>query len=106
MLVLGTRKCQLRSIDVESWRMVEGGLFGNIQEQIIEDLIKSEIVVPADEDELATVLGRKAAASGITPGSTWSSSPPPGASSVARIAGRSTHGRGSARSTRTWSLSE
>ena len=56
VLVFGTRRCQLRSVDVGSWQMVEDGKFNNLPASVLDDLIDAEIVVPSGEDELATVL--------------------------------------------------
>lgn len=61
-IVFGTRKAQRRVIDAETWQRIVGGAWDSVPRPILHDLVEAEILVPPEEDELAVVLGRNAAA--------------------------------------------
>ena len=61
-IAFGTRKAQRRIVDVATWDRIEQGAVDALPPDVVEDLVEAEILVPADEDELATILGRNVAA--------------------------------------------
>ncbi len=63
-LVFATRTATARVIDAASWADVEAGRFEALPGAIRDDLVADELLVPAAEQELDTVLSRNAAAIG------------------------------------------
>ncbi len=66
-LVFATRTAVVRLIDEPTWQRLEGGDWAGLPPAALADMTGSELLVPADEDELRTVLSRnRAAAAGST----------------------------------------
>jgi uncharacterized protein len=61
-VVFGTRKAQRRILDVATWDRLSHGALESVPQAIVRDLVEAEILVPAEEDELAAILGRNHAA--------------------------------------------
>jgi uncharacterized protein len=61
-IVFGTRQAQLRLLDEGSWQRLHAGQLDRLSEATVRDLEAAEILVPAGEDELATILRRNTTA--------------------------------------------
>jgi uncharacterized protein len=61
-LLFSTRTAQYRVVGEREWRAIEQGRFDGLPQFVVEDLVRSEFLAPAEENELATILGRNRAA--------------------------------------------
>ena len=55
-VVFATRTAEVRALDESSWQKVLAGRFKTIAPLIAKELISIQVLVPYDEDELATVI--------------------------------------------------
>src|SRR4051794_20966149 len=62
-LVFATRKAAVVVIPEECWIAIRNGNLAALPESMVAELCEIELLVPADTDELAIVLGRQRAAS-------------------------------------------
>jgi hypothetical protein len=46
----------VRIVDEASWNLIEVGLFEQLPQKMLFDLVEIELIVPAIEDELATII--------------------------------------------------
>lgn len=63
-IVFATRTAQLRVISNTSWKIIESGVFNQLPEELLSDLIDIELLVPSNEDELEEILRRNNTAIG------------------------------------------
>jgi uncharacterized protein len=61
-VVFATRTAQRRVVDVDTWDRIAQGDVGSLPPPVARDLADIELLVPADEDEAATILQRNQAA--------------------------------------------
>lgn len=61
-VIFATRTAEVRVINEASWQILESGTFDLLPQEILFDFVDMELIVPMDEDELATMLGRNDAA--------------------------------------------
>jgi uncharacterized protein len=61
-VVLATRTAEWRGIGVHTWDWIEKGDIAPLSPVVLQDLLDIELLVPAEEDELATILKRNEAA--------------------------------------------
>ncbi|WP_089130747.1 radical SAM/SPASM domain-containing protein [Tolypothrix sp. NIES-4075] len=61
-VVFATRTSSVRVIDEVSWKMLESGNFDNLPKETLFELVDIELLVPANEDDLTTILNRNDAA--------------------------------------------
>ncbi len=61
-VLYATRTSEVRVIDEDSWNNLEDGRFDLLPKEILFELVDIELIVPADEDELKTILHRNDAA--------------------------------------------
>lgn len=61
-IIYATRTANVRIIDETSWKIIEDGLFEQLTKETLFDLVDIELLVPAEEDELTTILNRNDAA--------------------------------------------
>ncbi len=57
-LIFATRSGGVYLISEAGWRTIESGRLDLLSSECVSDLIRAELLVPSDEDELATVLSR------------------------------------------------
>ena len=55
-VVFATRTAEVRAVDESSWQKVLAGKFETIAPLVAEELISIQVLVPCEEDELATVI--------------------------------------------------
>jgi uncharacterized protein len=61
-VLFATRTSSVRVIDEISWKILESGNFENLPKETLFELVDIELLVPANEDELTTILNRNDAA--------------------------------------------
>jgi uncharacterized protein len=61
-VLFSTRSGALLTIDARAWALAEAGELDKLQPRTRERLVKDELLVPSDEDELATVVRQNVAA--------------------------------------------
>jgi uncharacterized protein len=61
-ILFATRTAQLRIVDEGTYQKISTGQYSLLPAELIADLADAELLVPAGEDELATVLGRNQSA--------------------------------------------
>jgi uncharacterized protein len=61
-VLFATRTANVRVIDDSSWDLLESGAYDQLPKEMLLDLVDMELLVPADEDELTTILDRNDAA--------------------------------------------
>ncbi len=61
-VVFATRTAQRRAIDVDTWDRIEKGDFAALPPAVLKDLADIELLLPAEEDELAVILRRNQSA--------------------------------------------
>ena len=66
-VVFATRTAEVRVLDDGSWRCVADGRCDALRPDLVEDLIAIELLVPAGQDELATMLRRNSEAINANP---------------------------------------
>ncbi len=64
-VVFATRTGHRRAIDVDTWNRIESGDFASLPPPVLKDLTDVEVLLPAEEDELAVVLQRNQTASDL-----------------------------------------
>jgi uncharacterized protein len=57
-IVFVTRTAQVLIMDEGAWLAIQEGSFDQLSTELRSDLADSELLVPSDEDELSTILGR------------------------------------------------
>jgi uncharacterized protein len=57
-VLYATRTASVRIVDEATWNLIEVGLFDQLPQDMLFDLVEIELIVPAIEDELATILNR------------------------------------------------
>ncbi|HEY9602548.1 MAG TPA: radical SAM protein, partial [Allocoleopsis sp.] len=60
-VIFATRTATVRIIDELSWNLIETGQFDELPQDILSDLMRIELIVPYDEDELKAILDRNTA---------------------------------------------
>ncbi|WP_334978175.1 hypothetical protein [Nostoc sp.] len=61
-VIFATRTANIRIIDDHTWSLLEAGQFEQFSQDILFDFVDIELIVPAYEDELKTILARNDAA--------------------------------------------
>ncbi|WP_256874916.1 radical SAM/SPASM domain-containing protein [Nostoc sp. C052] len=61
-VIFATRTANIRIIDDHTWSLLEAGQFEQFSQDILFDFVDIELIVPAHEDELKTILARNDAA--------------------------------------------
>lgn len=61
-VVYSTRSGAIRMLDARAWALVEAGRLDRLRAETRERLVRDQVLVPRDEDELATVVGQNVAA--------------------------------------------
>lgn len=61
-IILSTRTNKTWICDAETWKAIAEGKFSQLSSQMINDLIKAEILVSSEQDELAEILAQNRAA--------------------------------------------
>lgn len=57
-VLYATRTSTVRIIDEDSWENLDKGIFDRLPKEMLFDLVDIELLVPADEDELTTILNQ------------------------------------------------
>jgi uncharacterized protein len=55
-IIFGARKGYWKRVQDSEWPCIKGMEFDHLREGLVQELIDNEILVPSDEDELATIL--------------------------------------------------
>jgi uncharacterized protein len=61
-LIYATRTSSIRVINEATWELLKQGMFSQLPKEILSDLVNIELIVPAEEDELTTILNQNDAA--------------------------------------------
>jgi uncharacterized protein len=63
LVLYANRTASVRIVDEATWNLIEVGLFDQLPQEMLFDLVEIELIVPAIEDELATIINRNDASS-------------------------------------------